>query len=144
MLAGGHNLEGLNEAGGIFAGIVALLAAIGGGVRWLIGWKDRREESRAAKLQLWHEELKARELRLDADRENEIRDIRAEFDQMRAEHRALFQAYHLLARALIRIDPKSHALSQASDLLSAAFRIDPRLPGDMGEMLHRARRTGES
>jgi hypothetical protein len=48
------------EAGGIFAGVVALLVAVGHGVRWWIGWTDRRAATRAAKLDAWQHELQAR------------------------------------------------------------------------------------
>src|SRR3546814_430675 len=69
----------LGEAGGIggiFAGTVAVLGLLGGGIRWMLNWKERREESRSAKLQAWHDELAAREKRLDAERERDIASLR--------------------------------------------------------------------
>lgn len=135
----GGDLGGLNEAGGIFAGGVALLAAVGGGLRWLLNWSERRLESRAVKLQRWHDELTLRETRLDAERENEIRDIRLQLEQVRGEHRALFQAYHLIAGALVKLDPSNPALRAASRLLSTAFKVDPGIPDDMADLLRQAK-----
>ncbi|MEA3035769.1 MAG: hypothetical protein QOH04_1534 [Sphingomonadales bacterium] len=135
-MSGGTSLDP-GEIGGLFAGAVALIVAVGHGLRWWLGWTDSRQSRRAVRLQAWDEELKGRELRLDADRENEIRDIRGELDQMRTEHRALFQAYHLIARALVKIDPSNAALNHASALLSTAFKIDPLTPDDMAAMLGR-------
>lgn len=130
---------GLSEAGGIFAGAVAVLATLGAGLRWLLNWSERRQESRAVKLQRWHDELEKRELRLDAERENEIRDIRTALDQVRGEHRALFQAYHVIASALVKLDPMNPALKQAARLLDTAFQVDAETPPDMAALVARAR-----
>jgi hypothetical protein len=47
------------EIGGIFAGMVGLLVALGHAVKWWLGWTDRRAATRAAKLEAWHRELVA-------------------------------------------------------------------------------------
>jgi hypothetical protein len=53
------------EIGGVFAGATALAIATGHGIKWLFGFGVKREESRAAKLQLWHDELTDRERRIN-------------------------------------------------------------------------------
>lgn len=55
------------EIGGVFAGVIALLVAIGHGIRWLMGWEERRDATRKAKLDAWQHELAAREAKVDAE-----------------------------------------------------------------------------
>ena len=60
------------EAGGIIAGAVAVLYALGKGTAWLLNWKDARAQSRAAKLQLWHDELAKREKEQEKEEQKDI------------------------------------------------------------------------
>jgi uncharacterized protein HemX len=139
------------EVGGIFAGAVALLIALGHGLRWWLGWTDRRAATRAAKLEAWQRELTDRERRFDArqseyqerievqlaelrDRD-ELRD--REIAVLRAEGAAMRTAYQLITSALRRKDPKNPALGQADEILKAAFPPDTATPPDM------LRRLGE-
>jgi hypothetical protein len=119
------------EAGGAFAGVVALLIAIAHGVRWWIGWTDRRAATRAAKLDAWQRELQAREERFDVAQANHWARVEKELGQLRGEHAALLGGYQLIAAALRVLDPQNDALKRADDLLRSAFPIEPCLPGDM-------------
>lgn len=123
------------EMGGMFAGAVALLGTIGAGIRWLLGWKERRAESRSAKLQAWHDELVAREARLDAERERDIAGLREDIAKLRREHGALLNAYQLLAGALRVLDATNPALRMADEMLRAAYPVDAVTPADMRVML---------
>jgi uncharacterized protein HemX len=116
------------EAGGIFAGAVALLIAVGHGVR---GWTDRRAATRAAKLDAWQRQLEDRERRVDEKQDEHWRRVERELGQLRSEHAALLGGYQLIAAALRLLDPGSDALKRADDLLRAAFPLEPCLPGDM-------------
>lgn len=128
------------EAGGIFAGAVALLVVIGKGAAWLINWKDTREQTRSAKLQIWHEELKEREEALDerVDRrmealESQLVDLSRTVDKWRT-------AFHLVAAELLQRHPQSVALMQAQKILAEAFPLhlhDMNIPGDMQKTLDR-------
>lgn len=135
-MSAADQLSNYNETGGIFAGIVALLATFGGGVRWAVKWTDRRQETRAAKLLVWEAALDAREMRLDAERENEIRDIRLQ-------QKALFQAYLLVVGALARLDPGAKELTLAAALLNEAYSFED-VPDDMILTALKAKRRGES
>lgn len=126
------------EAGGIFAGIVALLVAIGHGVRWWLGWTDHRASTRAAKLDAWQKELALREERLDreqagiiAEIKGQLAELRQSNDQLRKEHAALLGGFQLVAGALRVIDPANAALNRADELLKSAFALDPVLPAGL-------------
>jgi uncharacterized protein HemX len=54
------------EVGGVFAGAVALIVALGHGIRWWLGWTDRRAATRSAKLDAWQNQLDERETRIEA------------------------------------------------------------------------------
>lgn len=131
------------EVGGVFAGLVALLVAIGHGFRWLLGWNDRRASTRTAKLDAWQRQLEAREERLDDQQAEHWHRIEIELEQLRREHAALRGGYQLIAAALRDRDPHNPALTQADELLKAAWPLEPLTPDDMTKTVLRARRTGE-
>jgi hypothetical protein len=56
------------EAGGIIGGTMNFLTLIGGAIAWTFRRSDTRRATREAKLEGWHQELEAREKRLDEGR----------------------------------------------------------------------------
>lgn len=128
------------EVGGIIAGAITILGTVGAGVRWLLGWRDRQEESRATKLQKWHDELSARETRLDEERATEIASLRDDIARLRREHGMLLSAYQLIAGAMRVIDAGNPALRMADELLRAAFPLRGT-PADMSALADRIDQT---
>ena len=123
------------EAGGIFAGVVALLYAAGKGTAWLLNWKDARAQTRSAKLQAWHDELDARERKQD-DRDTKYQQhIEAQLRRNTVEIRVLRRAFDLAAEPLRRLKPDDPNLAMAQRLLSRAFPLDPSLPEDISVLL---------
>jgi hypothetical protein len=131
------------EAGGIFAGGVALVIAVGHGIRWWLGWSDRRAAKRGAKLDAWQCELQDREQRFSALQAQHWAEIKNELEQLRREHGALLGGYQLIAAALRLVDPDSDALRRADELLRSAFPIEPLLPTDMKRTAAQIHRPGE-
>ena len=123
------------EVGGYFAGAVALLAVIGKGIKWLTNFKERQAESRAAKLQAWHDELQAREKRLDDKQAEYQADIERRLRVVMKQSVALRMAFEMVAAPLRAIDPANKELAQAEQLLRSAFPLDPDMPPDFGMML---------
>lgn len=116
------------EVGGIFAGIVAVLVAIGHGIKWTINWNDARATSRAAKLD-------AREVRL-RERETEFEEkIEARMAILERENRAYRLALSHVIPALSALDPGNASLHLAEEALRAAFPLSFRVPGDMRDKL---------
>lgn len=118
----------VGEAGGIFAGVVALFAVIGKGVAWILRWDDRKARTRHEKLDAWHRELVERERAIDEKQDAYQARIEQELSVMRAQNAALVGAYQLIVAALRTNDPASPALGQADELLRTAFPIDPITP----------------
>lgn len=138
------------EAGGIFAGIVALLVAIGNGLRWWFGFTDRRAATRAQKLDAWQRELAEREARFDERIEGrlaelELRDeIReAEMTVLRAQGTAMRTAFQLVAGALHVAVPGHPALEQANEILKTSWPPDPNTPDDLTALVLKAKRSDE-
>jgi hypothetical protein len=131
------------EVGGVFAGLVGLLVAIGHGMRWWLGWTDRRAASRAAKLEQWQRELNAREERFEEHQEAHWRHIEEHLGKLRREHAALLGGYQLIAAALRMVDPHSDALRRADELLRSAFLVEPLSPPDMVETMRGIRRSDD-
>lgn len=123
------------EVGGYFAGAVALLALIGQGIKWLLNWKERRADSRAAKLQAWHDELQAREKRIDEKQTEYWADVEKRLSIVIKQNMALRMAFEMVAAPLRAIDPHNRELTQAEQLLHAAFPLDPNLPPDFSILL---------
>ncbi len=128
----------LGEAGGIFAGIVALLATIGGGFKWMLGWRDRREESRAEKLAAWEARLEARDTDYQASIEKRLRALVKWAVRMQTNYSALWNGYQHLATELRHKEPGNSALARAEEMIRLAMPLDPHIPADFAEMLAQA------
>jgi len=123
------------ELGGMLAGALALLGAIGAGLKWAAGWMAGREAIRADRLAQWEADLDARERAMEsklsdslARCEEHCAAVEAKFDRMRL-------AILLVIPELQRVAPYSPALKQARDLLRDAFPIPLDLPGDMAGLI---------
>lgn len=109
------------EAGGIFAGAVAVLGVIGAGLKWGLNWNDARAHSRAAKLDAWHHELEERERKLDDQQARYQKRIETRLAHVEMENRALGEALGLVTIALRGRDPANPALVAADDIIKNAF-----------------------
>jgi hypothetical protein len=133
----------IGEVGGVFAGGVAMLVALGHGLRWWLGWTDRRAMTRAAKLDAWQNQLVEREARLDQQQQDHWAEIGRELEVLRREHAALLGGYQLIAAELRLVKPDSDALRRADELLRSAFLLDPLLPSDFAVLARNIRRTDD-
>lgn len=131
------------EVGGVFAGAVALIVALGHGIRWWLGWTDRRAATRSAKLDAWQHQLDEREKRIEAQQDDYWSRVERELEVLRREHSALLGGYQLITAALRVVDPENNALRRADELLRTAFLLDPVLPGDMASIAQRIRRRDD-
>jgi hypothetical protein len=116
------------EIGGMMAGALALLGAVGAGIRWLAHWISGREETRASRNSRWEADLAARERAIEdklsaslARCEEHCAAVEAKFDNMR-------MAMLLVIPELLRVAPYSPALKQARDLLGDSLPIAIDLP----------------
>jgi uncharacterized protein HemX len=125
------------EIGGIFAGIVAVLATIGGGIRWLLGWKQQRAETLHAKLIKWEEKLDQREAKLDAEQAGNMAALERRVEKVEQQNVALRKGYYIVAGKLRSFDPSDPDLKQADDILRAAFPYDPFIPPDMAAQIRK-------
>lgn len=123
------------EIGGTIAGVVALLALFGGGLKWLFDFAARRrdinEASHTAKLQTWHDELEVREREFEDKQKAYQAQIETRLSQVESTNRTLLRAVEILSASLRVIEPNNPALAQVSQLLETAFPVDTGLPADM-------------
>lgn len=132
MIPGGHSA---GEAGGILAGAIALLIAVGHGIRWILGFRERRNDSLYAKNLKWEERLAEREAGIERDQLAHFSRIEARLTRTELQVEAALGAYHLLAGEMRRNDPGNAVLKMAEELLKEAFRLDPVTPVDMKAQL---------
>lgn len=128
------------EAGGMFAGILALLALVGRGIAWIVGWSDARAISRSAKLDQWHKELVERDRELDARDDRRLAALEGQVAELTRAVDKWRTAFHLVSAELLQKNPKSVALMQAQKILAEAFPLhldDMAVPADMGAQLDR-------
>lgn len=142
MSEGGAGLSG-GEIGGIFSGIVLLLGLVGGGIKWLIGWRDRQRDDFYQRNRAWEEELKAREARLAVEQQAHFSRIEARLSRAERRVEAVLNGYYLIANRLRAMDPRDPALREADEILKAAFRLEPLVPEDMIEATQRIDRAME-
>lgn len=140
------------EIGGIFAGIVGLLVAMGHAIKWWLGWTDRRAATRAAKLEAWHRELVDERARLDNEKAEIIAEIKgqlaankAQLDsltqsndkleasngRLREQVTAVLAGFRLVAAALHASDPYNPALGHANEIFKAAFPLEMLLSPEL-------------
>ncbi len=128
------------EAGGIFAGIVALLYAVGKGLAWVVNWRDARALTRSAKLDKWHDELEEKEKLLAAKIEQRMTAFETQVTEMGKAVNKWRMAFHMVAAELLQRNPHSMALMQAQKILAEDFPLligDAVLPPDMADSLRR-------
>lgn len=127
------------EAGGTLAGIVALLALFGGGLKWLFGFIASRNDvtvsSRTAKLEAWHQELNEREADFEARQKEYHERIEMRLTQVEAANRVLLRAVEMLSASLRVIKPDDAVLAQVTTMLETAFPVDMTLPEGMRSQL---------
>lgn len=133
------NMDNLSagEAGGIFAGLIALLASIGAGVRWMIGWRDSRQDLREAKLNQWEESLARREKEQREAIEERLKVVE---DKLSIVSMALFET----VAELQVLDPANPSLAKARIVLSEAYPVDFEAPEWMKTLLGRIDRKEET
>lgn len=123
------------EAGGMVAGGVAVLYALGKGAAWLLNWKEARAKTRAAKLQVWHDELQARQQQQDKRDRDYQQLIETQLQRLTMENRVLRRAFDLVAEPLRRREPNNPELAMAQTMLNRVFSLDADLPGDFAGLL---------
>lgn len=116
------------EIGGVFAGVVAILYAIGKGIKWAVGWNDARTASKAAQLEAWEAKLARREEAFEAQ-------IEARMTAMERENRGLRLAFQHVSARLHHLAPDDPALALAERILAQAIPLEPFIPPDMADKL---------
>jgi hypothetical protein len=132
------------EAGGLVAGVVAVLYAVGKAVAWV--WQrfegriDRRAAdnlSEAARLAAWRKAL-------DAEAAEHRRGIRAKLEALELELAELRVQGAALAAGLLDVAlelddraPESPALARLGETLRKAFKVGADLPAEMRVLLAR-------
>lgn len=107
------------DVAGVIGGGVAVLGAIGAGLRWMITRGDRREAALIDRLVQRVDELEAKE----AQRDKEVVALRI--------------AFEIVAGVVRRTDPTNAELARAEAILAEAFPPDFRTPADMLAALSR-------
>ncbi|MEA3053568.1 MAG: hypothetical protein QOG72_2471 [Sphingomonadales bacterium] len=142
MVSNGNISAG--EIGGIFAGAIALLATLGHGIKWLLGFTSAQQTGRQLKLDQWHRELTDRENKIEAEEVAYRVRIEGRLIELEGEQGKLLAICHQLAAAVRTLDPGSSALRPYDEMLRSAFRIDPSLPPEMIAELHEIDRADGS
>jgi hypothetical protein len=144
------------EAGGIFAGAVALLYAFGRGFGWLFDRVAKRIDNRAAEVDAERERLAAYRAALDQAAKEYREGIEERLDELarrdgqrEAELAALRHQNEALAVGLFDVTdalrghaPESPALARVAALLRAAFPPERSLPAGMAALLARFEMKG--
>lgn len=123
------------EVGGVFAGVVAALAAVGKGLAWLLNWRDERISYREKRLDALERSLQAREKQYREAIEHELADLRGEMVRLRSQQGALSFSLLEVAIAHRDADPDSPALSRAAASLRQAFPPEYDTPAEIMELI---------
>jgi hypothetical protein len=123
------------DYGGAFAGVVAGLAALAGGLAKLLNWQGARDERRARRLTDWESSLNKREQDYRVTLEGKFAAIEADVAELRGQNAALAISLTDVTLALRGKDPRNPALARAAALLKVAFPLEDTLPAGLVELL---------
>lgn len=124
------------EVGGIFAGVIAVLAAAGKGLAWLLNWNNERTEAKQKRLDAWEESLARREREYREGIETELAELKGEMMRLRTQQGALSFSLLEVAIAHRNKDPESPALARAAAALKQAFPPEFGFPPEIAELIH--------
>lgn len=138
--------EGISpgEAGGVIAGIVALLYAIGRGCGWLFDRVSARIDKRAAALELERDQLAAWRASLDQEAKRyragikgELEAVKLELGELRLQNMALASALLDVSLEHAELAPSSPVLVRLAEALRKAFKVPNEIPPEMAVLLAR-------
>lgn len=103
--------------GGLVAGFVAGLAALGKGLAWLLNWNESRSTGREARLAAWEKSLADRERAYREEIETKLVQAEENLDRVTQRIAQLCGVLRDVTAALRGHDPDSPALSRAEHVL---------------------------
>ena len=122
---------------GLFAGIVAMLAALGKGIAWLLNWHGERSERRSARLAEWEASLDRREKEQRESLEHRFASLEHNYNRLRSDVTALRGSLLEVTMELHALDPGSAAIAKAASVLAAAYPTIEDIPPEMRELVDR-------
>ena len=124
------------EVGGVFAGFVALIAALGKGLAWLLDWDSKRTLAKEHRLRSWEISLDEREKEYREAIETKMADLEGEVLRLRTQQGALSFSLLEIAVAHRDKDPDSPALARAATMLRQAFPPEFGFDPAIAELIH--------
>lgn len=124
------------EVGGIFAGAIALIAAVGKGLAWLLNWQGERSDAKAARLRAWEDSLDRREKEARAAMELRFRGLEVAVIKLRRRTWAMRECLQEVTTELRVHAPDSAAADRAESMLRSAWAetLDFDVPEDLAEL----------
>lgn len=129
------------EVGGIVAGILAALAALGKGIAWIVNWDKAARDSKEEKLTKWEANLVTREIDYREEIEDRLKELKADLDkakgiaeQLNTTVTTLVIAVEDLTSELESHAPNALSLRRARALLQS-LHLRPT-PPDLSAMAH--------
>lgn len=137
------------EAGGIFAGVVALLYALGRGVGWVWTKIEGRIDKRAAenvseseRLGAWRKALDHEAKALREGIKAELEAVKLELAEVRLQSVALAAGLLDVALELDGHAPQSPALARLGETLRQVWKVSTEIPPEMAVLLARLEKKG--
>lgn len=119
------------QAGGAFAAVLGLLAALGKALAWLLNWHGERTDRKSSRLSEWEANLVRREKEYRETLEANLAALQTQVLSLRVDISALGHSLIEVTVELRDLDPDSAALQRATDVLRAAFPPAFDVPHDM-------------
>lgn len=144
MVLGGNGMTdwSAGEVGGVFAGALAGLAAMGKAIAWLLNWQGERTEAKSKRLLVWEASLDRREVEYRESIEGELKGLRESDGVTRAELKLAREQMAAIEFSLLEVMielrahvPSSPALKRAAAALRRVFRPEYGIPPEMAELL---------
>lgn len=130
------------EVGGIVAGVLAALAAMGKGIAWIVNWDKASRDTKEDKLTKWEANLVSRERDYREEIEDRLKELKADLDkakgiaeQLNTTVTTLVIAVEDLTSELESHAPNALSLKRARKLLQS-LQLRPN-PPDLAALAHK-------
>lgn len=130
------------EVGGVLAGAIAILAAVGKALAWLLNWQGARREGKEERLRVWEASLDRREHDYREDIEKDLDELRAEAATLRGDVARTRTQQAAIGFLLLEVTlelrahvPGSPALVRIAAVLRRVYPPEHGIPPEMAELL---------
>tara|TARA_B100000749_G_scaffold218650_1_gene173666 strand:- start:341 stop:766 length:426 start_codon:yes stop_codon:yes gene_type:complete len=125
------------DVGGIFAGVVAVLTALGGAIAWLLNWHGERSDRKSAQLKEWEDSLARREKEQREVTEGRLAAVEQSVRQLDRAFNLAVWVTHIMVDDLIVMNPRRASLGLVLSRINETYPVPEDMPDELANLAAR-------